>query len=394
MPDDSGSRPSVLFVDDEPHVLDSFRRILHKRFAVSTALGSLAGLDVVKDHTAFAVVISDLRMPDMDGVEFLSKVRELAPDSVRILLTGHADVDAAIAAVNDGAVFRFLAKPCSLEVLVRALTDAVRQHRLLLTERELLRGTLRGAITVLTEMLALTNPEAFGRSERIKPLMLRLARHLGRKDVWTLELAAMLSQIGCVTLTSDMLRKRLHGHTLTPEEQQLYAMHPNVGHDLLRHIPRMREVARSIQLQDAPLSDAGDTPFGARALKVLLEYDSLIMTGRLPGEAILEMRATEGIYDSAILSGLEAVLFDSDEGDTRDVFLEALKPGMVVGSTIETRDGTLLATQGQQLSTASIARIRNFAKAYGLDEPLHMHIPASLRTEQADPPDHTEPEIP
>lgn len=362
----------VLFVDDESNILDSFKRTLRKRFEITTACGPLEGLDTIKDYPVFAVVVSDFKMPKINGVDFLHQVRSLSPDTVRILLTGHADVDTSIAAVNEGAVFRFLTKPCQTETIIRAVEAAIEQHNLVVAERELLRGTLRGSITVLTEVLALTNPEAFGRSERIKGHMAALAKQFERPDIWKLELAAMLSQIGCVTLTSDVLRKKLLGQELTGEEKQLYDMHPSVGYDLLNHIPRMRDVARIIQLQDVPLSQDHTLPFGARALKILLDYDALTSRGLVPGEAILRMRAEKGSYDPAIFAIFEEIILDTEARTTGNKYLEDLRPGMITGQNIETRDGTLLATKGQALSEASIARIRNFAKAYGLDEPLVM----------------------
>lgn len=365
----------VLFVDDESNILDSFRRTLCKRFSVTTACGPLAGLDTVRDHPPFAVIVSDLKMPRMNGVEFLSEVRTLSPDTVRILLTGHADTESSVAAVNEGAIFRFLTKPCQTESLIRAIEAGVDQYHLVTSERELLRGTLRGSIKVLSEVLALTNPEAFGRSERIKRHMNALSSHFERPDALKLELAAMLCQIGCVTLTSEMLSKQIRGEELNSEEQQLFAMHPHVGYDLLNHIPRMRDVARIIQQQNVPLSEDKDMHFGARALKILLDYDMLASRGMAAGEALQHMQRTQGIYDPEILHAFRETILDQEVSVAGEMYLEDLRPGLIAAQDIETRDGMLLATKGQELSEACLARIRNFAKAYGLDEPIRMIVP-------------------
>ncbi len=97
----------VLFVDDEQNILDTFRVSLRKRFKVDTALGPLEGLEKIKESGPYAIVVSDLKMPNMDGISFLSKVQELSPDTVRIMLTGHADLTSAISAVNEGLSFAF-----------------------------------------------------------------------------------------------------------------------------------------------------------------------------------------------------------------------------------------------------------------------------------------------
>jgi hypothetical protein len=117
------------------------------------------------------VVVSDLQMPGMDGITLLSSLRKVSPDTVRVLLTGHADVDAAIAAVNEGNIFRFLRKPCPPGALLRALEASVEQYRLITAERVLLEQTLRGSLKTLTDILAFVNPVAFGRAIRSRKIV-------------------------------------------------------------------------------------------------------------------------------------------------------------------------------------------------------------------------------
>lgn len=120
----------ILFVDDVPHILDAFRRSFHNRYNMETALGPEAGLTMLQTHGPFAVVVSDLKMPGMDGNEFLDRIRELSPHTVRIMLTGYADLKTALSAVNEGYVFRFLTKPCPGKVLTKALDEALEQYQL------------------------------------------------------------------------------------------------------------------------------------------------------------------------------------------------------------------------------------------------------------------------
>lgn len=135
----------ILFVDDEGAVLDSLRRNLGRCYDLETAVGPQAGLRRLETAGPFAVIVSDLRMPGMDGVAFLAKARELAPEAVAVMLTGHGDLDAAMAAVNEGHIFRFLTKPCPPDILARSLDAALAQYRLAAADRELLRVTLENA---------------------------------------------------------------------------------------------------------------------------------------------------------------------------------------------------------------------------------------------------------
>ena len=196
----------VLFVDDEPNVLHAFERQLRRqRLTVDTAVGGEAGLALLATQGPYAVVVSDMRMPGMDGVEVLTRAKDVAPDAVRIMLTGVADQQTAIDAINEGSIFRFLTKPCPANALIRALDAALRQHELVIAERELLEQTLSGAVKVLMDVLSLVNSVAFGSASRLRKIVRELASELPVDDSWQLDLAAMLSQIGCVTLPQAML---------------------------------------------------------------------------------------------------------------------------------------------------------------------------------------------
>ncbi|HUJ68420.1 MAG TPA: response regulator, partial [Syntrophorhabdales bacterium] len=218
----------ILFVDDEPNVLAAYERQLRKQFEIATMESGEAGLRAVMESGPYAVVVSDFRMPKMDGIRFLSCVREVSPDTVRMILTGYADVQTAIEAVNEGNIFRFLTKPCPPESLTKAIVAGVEQYRLIRAERELLEQTLKGAIQTLTEILGLVNPEAFGRCSRVRKRVRSVALHKGLSDVWQYETAAMLSQIGGVVVPEMTLMRLYQGEQLSDEESQLFEMHPMV----------------------------------------------------------------------------------------------------------------------------------------------------------------------
>jgi len=206
----------ILCVDDEPKVLEGLVLNLRRHYRVSTANNGQGGLAIVDGTDPPAVVVSDMRMPEMDGAAFLSQVKERSPDTVRLLLTGQADLESAIAAVNHGQVFRFLTKPCAPPTLLTAIEAAVAQHRLITAERELLEKTLRGSIKALTEILSLASPLIFGRATRLKQHATELVAGLGVPFSWQLEVAVMLSQIGCIVLTAENNEKLYYGKPLSP----------------------------------------------------------------------------------------------------------------------------------------------------------------------------------
>ena len=148
----------ILCVDDEPNVLQALERQLRKQFEIVTAEGPMQGLESLEKSGPFAVILSDLRMPVMNGIQFLATAKERFPESVRMILSGQADFASTIEAVNEGSIFRFLTKPCESDHLAKALTAALEQYRLVQAERELLEHTLIGSIEVLSEILSLVSP--------------------------------------------------------------------------------------------------------------------------------------------------------------------------------------------------------------------------------------------
>jgi hypothetical protein len=132
---------TILLVDDEPAVLEGLQRLLHQDLRIETAVGGERGLEILQTNGSFAVVVSDMRMPLMDGAQFLSKVKALAPNVVRMMLTGYADLSVAVAAVNERGIFRLLTKPCSKETFAKAIDDALAHYRSAIAEKRLLART-------------------------------------------------------------------------------------------------------------------------------------------------------------------------------------------------------------------------------------------------------------
>ena len=242
----------ILFVDDDPNILQGYQRSLRKLLRIDTALGGEEGLAAIGKTGPYAVIISDMRMPGMDGVQFLSKVKDITPDSVRMMLTGNADMNTAIEAVNEGNIFRFMTKPCEPEVFLNALRAGIQQYRLVMAERELLEKTLNHSIKALVDILSMVNPVAFSRATRIHKYVKHMVSELSITSAWQYEIAAMLSQIGCVTIPPDTIEKYYAGQTLTEDEREMFTSHPTVGCELLQKIPRIEHVALMIEGQVKP----------------------------------------------------------------------------------------------------------------------------------------------
>ena len=184
----------ILLVDDEIAILQGYQRLLHREFHTDIAVGGPGAMIAIEANGPYAVVVSDMRMPEIDGAQLLAKIKILAPDTIRVMLTGAADMRTAVSAVNEGSIFRFLTKPCTKETLAKTLTASLVQHRLVIAEKELLERTLSGSIHVLTEVLSLVNPAAFGRAVRLRRYVHHIAQRMSLRSPWRFEVAAMMSQ--------------------------------------------------------------------------------------------------------------------------------------------------------------------------------------------------------
>lgn len=387
-------RPRVLCVDDEPNVLEGLARTLRSLFVIETAVGGSHGLDVLQEQGPFTVVVSDLRMPRMTGVEFLSKAKELAPDTVRVLLTGQGDMEAAISAVNEGNIFRFLTKPCPTGLLVKSLMASAEQHRLLTAERVLLEQTLRGSVKALTDILALTNPAAFGRATRVRRSVTEMMDHFKIKEQWPIEVAAMLSQIGFVILPSATQEKLYAGEDLSDSEWEMLGRVPKVVEQLLAHIPRLdlvREIlrlhAKNYVVEDCqPGNVQGDhLPWGARALKIAIDYD-IVESHRSSSRHPLDiLRDRNGWYDPLILDGFAQLRGRGKQATRiRDLPISEMSPGMIFGDDVKSAKGLLLVARGQEVTPSLLERMRNFSSELGIREPIRM-VERLMDTTRPDP---------
>ena len=382
------SHDKILCVDDEQHILASYRRQLRKDFDLDTASSGPEGLEAIQTNGPFAVIVSDMQMPGMNGVQFLSEARKIAPNSVRMMLTGVADQSTAAEAVNEGNVFRFLTKPCPSETLTRTLVAGIEQYKLITAEKELLEKTLLGSIKVLSDVLSLVNPTAFGRASRVLRLTRELARELKVSKSWQLKIAAMLSQLGCVTVPEQTLSRVYKGVDLEPAELQMFAGHPQIGSDLIARIPRLETVSDVIAYQEKRFDGTGhpqdsrsgeQIPQGARILKVALDLDTLESKGMARSFAIAELRSRTGWYDPAVLTALETVIQREEQFLLREVALADLDGQMILAADVKTADGVLLVSKGQEVTSSLRQLLKNFSRRSGIVEPIRVLIPPAHR---------------
>jgi CheY-like chemotaxis protein len=378
----SQQRPIVLCVDDEARVLEGLALSLRKTFEVHTAAGGEEGMQKLKGLPGVAVVVSDMRMPGMDGATFLKRVMRVHPDVSRILLTGEPGRDAAVLAVNEGQIFRFLTKPCAPDQLKAAIDAAVIQHRLIHAERSILQETLIGCIQALVDVLAITNPVAFGRASRLRRQAIRFASELGCSGFWQLDAATMLSQLGYLSLPVELVEKLYYGERLTPEEKILADGVPHVANKLLGHIPRLEPVLQILSAagaSDANLRALGDGTIGlgARILSLVLDYDSIVTQGHSGDVAMQTIRGKASRYSESMIEKFAKLTgAASGVGEIHEMPLRLVQPGMTIMEDLRTHSGTLLVPRGFEITSTFLERLHNFGSGI-LAEKIRVLVPAA-----------------
>lgn len=380
-------RSRVVCVDDEPQVLSGLSLHLRRRYEVETATSGQAALELLARQPEAAVLISDMRMPGMSGAELLAKANTAFPHTTRILLTGHAEVDSAIAAVNSGAVFRFLVKPCPPPELLSAVDAAAELHRVTRAEQSLLEQTLHGSIKMLTEVMSITNPVAFGRAQRIRQHVSALCDKLELSERWQVEVAAMLSQLATFTLPPETLEKVYYGAELSLEEQQMLERSPDVTAQLLGHVPRLEPVRAILSAYAEPYrapengtevsAEQQQLTRAAQMLRIAVDFDSLEAQGQSSAAALGTLKGRSQQYEPQILATFLGLFGQRKEGDkVRDVSLSALCSGMILAADVKMATGTLFVARGYEITPAFLERIKNFRPG-AVREPIKVLIRAA-----------------
>lgn len=380
------SSDAILVVDDDSHVLSAFRRQLGDRFNLTMAQSGSEAVDLVcranEAKTPFSVIICDMRMPGMDGVETLEQIRTVSPNTVRLMLTGNADQQTAIDAINRGNIFRFYTKPFPLDQLADGLEAALEQYRLVTAEKELLEKTITGSVRMLADLISINDPVAQGTSTRLREWIRILQARFNMPFRWQLEMAASLVPLTHVVLPPELETKRRQGLPLTDAEKSVFERAPELARDLITHIPRLSKVARIIYLQDRGYDGSGfpadgpkglDIPLDARIIKILKDLAVATGGGPLTEEALASLDNQSWLYDPVLLPKVQNCLRSLAEEKVEvrvELPLAALRAGHRILSDIKLSNGHLIMAANAELSQAQISRLRALRKIFTFVEPI------------------------
>jgi response regulator RpfG family c-di-GMP phosphodiesterase len=422
-------RPVILCVDDEPSILSALRRLFRAHgFAVVAAESGQAGLDLLETEP-IDLVISDMRMPHMDGVVFLEHVRQRKPEILRLLLTGYADLASITGAINRGEIYRYIAKPwddndiiltvqdaldrtallqekkrlealvtaqneelkvvnASLEVKVQARTAELRLANVALhSANDKLKANFLTSIKMFTALIELRDNRLAGHSRRVADTARRLAHAmaLDNKQVQEVFVAGLLHAIGMVGFDDELLQTPVA--SMTPRQLEVFRKHPARAEQLLMPLAELKSTVEIISAQLERFDGSGypqgipgkHIAIGARILAVASDYDSMQIglleqrqLGRQEAQDLIRQRSGQR-YDPAVVTAFFDIYRDLAQDEmpvaatatTRTVASRELAVGMVLARDMTSPTGLLLLTAGHVLDDAVIRKITGFEHSIG-----------------------------
>lgn len=389
----------VLYVDDEENLLSSFTSLMRREgYHIQTLSDSQSIGFILEREGPFALVISDQRMPGLDGVGVLKKVREMHPETIRMLLTGFASQDDTQRAINESGIARYMNKPWDDEALRQLVRECVDQFNLGTENKflaaqlalqnaalsELLDGTIGQSVRLLSNLLFYINPGAANQTERIRKLgkvLLEMMPGVTPEERWDIERALDLFNIGIVMLP-PLVQVSLNKDGLhTIDRFPIAANHFILAADLIKDIPQFDRVAAIIRYQAKNFDGTGrpetdrieglNIPLGARMLHVLLDLEKL-STANFRGKDVLRgMLKRKGIYDADIIDiMLHGSVTQKSTKKEEMVLLVHVAAGMVLGEDIKTQMGMVLLQKNTVLTEASVKILQSWHGYDRIIEPI------------------------
>lgn len=378
-----GLNRNIMLVDDEQAVLDGIARRLGADYQLTLANAPLGALDILNSGEKFAVILTDMQMPGMDGLSFIRRAREVSPTSVFLMLTGNQDLPTATRALNEGQVFRYFTKPCASADLRAGLDAALRQYELLQAERELLQRTFVGSVNILCDIMGYAQPLLTIVNERMQRLIRSACESMGWQAHWEYMVAAKLALVGFVVIKPEAFAAFLSTTAINDDDKALYLGALDTSARLLAKIPRLERIAalvHQMRVTDGALITSGgfdgncDIENGGTMLGLALAH---VIGTRKYGIDIAANLAAEQLYDSPDAK-LVTIFQEVDKSgrvarnQAKKLPLTELASGMVLAEDVNVKGGYMTLRAGDVLTDVAVA---NLPSLPGIPSTMSVMVP-------------------
>ncbi|MBX7138938.1 MAG: response regulator [Oligoflexia bacterium] len=373
----------VLIVDDDLNLLQAFKRQLRGSFEVEIAQGAKKALELLESEKEYAVLVTDMQMPEISGLSLLSSLAKKNLDTVRVMITGNVDQSTAVQALNQGQVQKFLNKPCSVEELSFALKDSLALYNAAKAEKVLLRDTLGGSVKLLVDLISILDPGIAGEVSQIRSPLKQICEHCRIGQVWEIELAATLARIGLLTVPETLRIRASSGQTLSKEELDVVGAMPKTSARLIRNIPRLERISdiiAALRFDGREFLYPTDAPrFAAESALVtlLLRAAPRLAKGETMAKILQAEIQIAPLYARPMLNGACSIWNERKPvveaaNQSYSITVKDLCPGQTLLSDIVTLDGVLLIARGSILTPGMQEKVANYARLVGVREPIEV----------------------
>lgn len=364
----SPERPQILVVDDDNLLLKIIRNSLDdKHFEFVPAVGGKMALEVLKSKDyQIKVIVSDMIMPEMDGLQLLGLMQREYPDITRILLTGSNDIAYIAEILNQIGIFRFIRKPINPPVFNKTVNDAVEYFHQMAADREVVQNTLSQSVDALMKILEITNGVAFSLSQHVREYAIKLGKEIDAPAIWNLDIAAQLSQLGCITIPELILERYYWDDTLTPKEESMVRNHPQISLSILRNIPRLEHIgntliAASQRIDKEGFENGEAIAIHSAVIKFVTTFELLIRKGRDRDQAIEILEESKEDFPAVLIEAFKEVEVIQPKSKVIDLEIDKIKNGMWIEEDVKTKDGVLIVSKGYRVNEAVRNRLVNFS---------------------------------
>ncbi|MEP7383927.1 MAG: response regulator [Gemmatimonadota bacterium] len=366
--------PRVLCVDDDRHLLAGLELRLRRKFDVVTATSAADALASLDLASPFAVVISDMRMPNADGVTFLSAIRRVAPDTTRILLTGEATVSSAIAAVNRGSIFRILLKPIEAPDLIEVLNEAVAEHRERVRQQHMMEKALQYPLALFASALPAVAPALALQIARGRALSSVMMATAAPQHAWIADLTTTIVHVALAQLSPALARRWRTGDVLSRDQ------YDRVCHAMRDAITPLRAIHTAASVWSAvdslltvPEGDGGNAirrprtgaaggSLPARAVRLALDFEARLGNGTALEQVLTELHAQASDEEKVLVDALAASQVRG-AASCRKIPLSEVRLRERMQHDVHRADGVLLLPKGHEVNDRTLHLIQSLDAA-------------------------------
>ena len=349
----------VLFVDDDENILSAFKRNLNGKYKVCIASDVTEAIKLLKENS-FPIIISDMKMPKINGADFLNIVQAHSPNSIRILLSGESTRDDIIKCINECHIYKFLSKPCPPSLLEETIKEAYKKYNDDMAFKTEIDTTVKGVTQVIVCMHKFFLPEIYGKSLKIARQAKILAPHFGIKPSSSLEMCGLLMFYGALH------NKVHHWDILMTGENQTKAISVSIG--FLKQIPKFIPVTQTmVELQKLIKSTSLTLKIDsdAKLLRFLIYFNNIISDSNFEKKFLDK-------YSKAIYEDLDTINKLLDPTFVRNISPEEIEAGMIFAEPVKTKSGAIVVNEGEVVTAKHVAQVNQFHAKNQLDETLKL----------------------